>query len=132
MKILFSGDKCTGCKLCTLACSGSRIGAFSENLSNIGIASFYNGDNLETSARLCNLCNTCIENCPSEALSRGKGVITLDRDKCTSCGQCADSCPQKVIYMWEDYPMLCNLCDRDPWCVKLCTKGALATEEVEP
>jgi anaerobic carbon-monoxide dehydrogenase iron sulfur subunit len=131
MSITFSREKCTGCRLCALACSGSRVGVFSETLSNIGITSSYHNDTLETGARLCNLCGACVESCPSGALSRGKEIILLDSDKCTSCGICASLCPSQVIYMWNDYPVLCNLCDHDPWCVKMCAKGALASGEVK-
>ncbi len=132
MNIIFSGEKCTGCRLCSLACSGNRIGAFSETHANIGISSSYHGDDFLITPRLCNHCNTCVENCPSEALHYEGDIITLSREKCTSCGLCRDSCPQHVIYMWEDYPVLCNLCDMDPWCVKICPKEALGTQEVKP
>lgn len=129
--ITFNAEKCTGCRLCSIACSGSRIGVFSDTMANIGVTSHYKGDELVTRARLCDQCGTCISVCPGEALSLTEGFVALDQDKCTSCGLCVESCPQKVIFMWEDHPVLCNLCGNDPWCIKMCAKEALSRSEVK-
>lgn len=126
----FIKEKCTGCQLCALACSGERSGIFSGTLSNVGVSSRYEHEALESEIRMCTHCGTCVESCPQEALEERNGIISLDREKCVSCSTCADACPEKVIYMWNDYPVLCNLCGGNPWCVKMCPKEALVNEEV--
>jgi Fe-S-cluster-containing hydrogenase component 2 len=132
MVLTFASEKCTGCRLCTLACSGSRIGVFSERLANLAIISRYRGNELEVGARICDRCGDCVEACPADALALSGGLVSLDGEKCTSCGACVDACPKGVIYLWKDAPVFCNFCKGDPWCAKICPMEALALEEVTP
>lgn len=131
MAMKFDPGKCTGCRLCALACSGIRIGVFSDTHANIAIDSRYRKDSFEVRARLCDRCGACIEACPTGAISDVGGALVVARDQCTSCGLCASTCPQGVIYMWNDAPVLCNLCGGEPWCVKFCPRDAISFEEVQ-
>lgn len=55
----------------------------------------------------CNLCQTCIENCPRVALSLVNDQIRLDSEICIGCGECAAICPQKAISVtWRGNPFL--------------------------
>ena len=45
----------------------------------------------------CNGCGTCVESCPSEALSLENEKISVDADACVDCGVCVDECPVEAI-----------------------------------
>ena len=45
---------------------------------------------------LCTILNTCIDECPSGAISEGE-KYSIDPDACTECGTCADVCPNEAI-----------------------------------
>ena len=45
----------------------------------------------------CISCGSCIESCPSEAISEGDDKYVIDADKCTDCGSCVDECPSDAI-----------------------------------
>ena len=40
----------------------------------------------------CINCGTCLENCPSGAIIKGK-PYTRNRELCSDCGTCAEVCP---------------------------------------
>jgi len=47
---------------------------------------------------LCTACETCIENCPSEALMMGaQDVPEVNLDRCIGCGVCASGCLEDAI-----------------------------------
>ncbi len=44
----------------------------------------------------CAACLICLRNCPTEAISGGKGIIhVIDQEKCTKCGTCFEVCPSR-------------------------------------
>ena len=45
----------------------------------------------------CTACGSCIDVCPSEAISEGDPIYVIDPDKCTDCGDCAEVCPSEAI-----------------------------------
>ena len=45
----------------------------------------------------CISCGSCVESCPSEAISEGDGKYVIDAEKCTDCGSCVDECPSDAI-----------------------------------
>ena len=47
----------------------------------------------------CNGCGTCVESCPSEALSLENEKISVDADACVDCGVCVDECPEEALSM---------------------------------
>jgi Pyruvate/2-oxoacid:ferredoxin oxidoreductase delta subunit len=48
----------------------------------------------------CSACETCIERCPSGALSMGpEDVPVADMDRCFGCAVCASGCPSDAIEM---------------------------------
>jgi Fe-S-cluster-containing dehydrogenase component len=51
--------------------------------------------------------------------------IEVDHDVCIGCGTCAAKCPTKVVRLREGKSYICNTCDGDPMCVKVCPQGAL-------
>jgi len=47
----------------------------------------------------CIGCNTCVENCPKDALRLTADGIVTDTGLCDLCGICADVCPTKAMEM---------------------------------
>jgi ferredoxin len=45
----------------------------------------------------CTACETCVEECPSEAITMQDEVAVVNEDECTDCGACADVCPAEAI-----------------------------------
>jgi len=53
-------------------------------------------------AELCEACKTCIENCPTSALTMGGDHIPIvNLDLCIGCGVCATGCPEEAIELIE-------------------------------
>ena len=46
----------------------------------------------------CTGCGTCVEECPTEAISlNDDDIAVVNADDCTECGLCVDSCPTSAI-----------------------------------
>jgi NAD-dependent dihydropyrimidine dehydrogenase PreA subunit len=46
---------------------------------------------------LCSGCGTCVQSCPTGAISLVWGIARIDQDRCNSCGICLEACPQGAI-----------------------------------
>lgn len=49
----------------------------------------------------CTGCETCVSECPSEAISMSDEKAVVDNDECIDCGVCVDACPEEAISMEE-------------------------------
>ena len=49
----------------------------------------------------CTGCGTCVESCPSEALTVENEKVVVDQDACVDCGVCVDECPEEALTMDE-------------------------------
>ena len=47
----------------------------------------------------CTGCETCVDVCPSEAISMKDGIAVVDADLCVDCESCVDECPAEAIHM---------------------------------
>ena len=47
----------------------------------------------------CTGCESCIEECPSEAIKMVDEKAVVDIDACVDCGVCVDACPVEAISM---------------------------------
>ena len=47
----------------------------------------------------CTGCESCVEDCPSEAISMADEKAEIDADACVDCGVCVDTCPAEAISM---------------------------------
>lgn len=48
----------------------------------------------------CDGCGTCVEVCPSEAISMtGDGKAEVNEEECVECESCVDECPNDAISM---------------------------------
>jgi ferredoxin len=48
-------------------------------------------------AEKCTGCESCVEECPSEAISMVEDKAVIDNDSCIDCGVCVDACPVEAI-----------------------------------
>ncbi len=47
----------------------------------------------------CTGCESCVPECPSEAIKMVDGKAEVDLDTCVDCGVCVDACPEEAISM---------------------------------
>ncbi len=47
----------------------------------------------------CTGCETCVGECPSEAISMAEEKAVIDDDACVDCAVCVDACPTEAISM---------------------------------
>ena len=47
----------------------------------------------------CTGCETCVAECPSEAISMVDEKAVVDEEACIDCGVCVDACPEEAISM---------------------------------
>jgi len=47
----------------------------------------------------CTGCESCLSECPSEAIKMENGKAVIDADACVDCGVCVDTCPVEAISM---------------------------------
>ncbi|MDD4102124.1 MAG: 4Fe-4S binding protein [Kiritimatiellae bacterium] len=45
----------------------------------------------------CVACGLCKDACPTEAISEGDPIYSIDPDKCVDCGACVGECPNEAI-----------------------------------
>ena len=45
----------------------------------------------------CTGCESCIDECPSNAISMVEGKASVDADSCIDCGACIDACPVEAL-----------------------------------
>ena len=53
----------------------------------------------EVDPSLCVGCETCVDECPAEAITMEDGIAKVDRKKCTECKTCVDVCPSAAIHV---------------------------------
>ena len=46
---------------------------------------------------LCTGCESCVDECPSEAIKMVDGKAQVDKEACIDCGVCIDACPVEAI-----------------------------------
>jgi Fe-S-cluster-containing hydrogenase component 2 len=76
------------------------------------------------------VCQQCSERyctkCPEKAIQIGPlGQVIVSPTLCTACGTCEILCPVGAIELYEEIPLVCDLCGGDPRCVKACTLDAI-------
>ena len=45
----------------------------------------------------CTGCESCVEECPSEAIKVNGEIAVVDEETCIDCGVCVDACPTEAI-----------------------------------
>jgi len=59
------------------------------------------------------------------ATSPKTGAVLVNDEKCTACGVCIKACPGAVPHLHpvKKTVLICDLCDGQPQCAKICQKG---------
>jgi len=122
-------ERCTGCRVCELACSMVHDRVFNPEKARLTIYA----SSLEAmeKARICIHCEepTCKGACPVEAISKDERteLVSVDSDICTGCGQCVEACPYEAmkLHPGTGKAIHCDLCGGYPQCVAYCKPGAL-------
>ncbi len=131
MKVLvFKPELCTGCLECEKVCSQTWFKEQNAEKSAIRLSGEAAGQPGRYQAVVCNQCGECMDVCPTIALMRDKqGVVRIKKPLCVGCLSCVGFCPTEAMFMHADdiVPFKCIACGK---CVKVCSAGALALEEL--
>jgi carbon-monoxide dehydrogenase iron sulfur subunit len=125
--LIINPNKCTGCGICMLACSYRHFKVINPARSRIRVVRLPHEP--VDSPIYCIQCGLCISACPFNALSMDlrTGAVKVDFEKCTGCGICVHVCPYGAASRDPEThkALICDLCDGDPECAKICPEGAL-------
>lgn len=118
LRIKITPAKCSGCRLCEMACSIHHLGVVNTRRSAIRIVK----DDLETGACkpvVCIQCEKmlCMADDPSDQETY--------RSRFHWEKSFSQSCPFHALVLWNDDVYHCDLCGGDPRCVSLCSTGAI-------
>jgi NAD-dependent dihydropyrimidine dehydrogenase PreA subunit len=50
----------------------------------------------------CNACESCVQICPTEAITIQNDIAVIDDSICDECGVCVDECPEEAIFIPEE------------------------------
>lgn len=124
-RIRIDHNKCTGCRLCEIACSLSHI-LDTINPRKARVRVMREGDQFFP----------VIAGPFTDAACNSKGILVLAGIVYDQCALCRASCPTKPTIFKEpdtDIPLKCDFCmlldQPGPSCVKWCTFGALTLVE---
>ena len=124
-------ERCTGCRVCELACSKAQEGLFDPARSRI--KPFKSRSSYIPFT--CFQCENayCERVCPTRAIYRKEesGPVLVDKQKCVGCKLCMLSCPFGMISidLENGLAVKCDTCGGEPECVKHCIPEALRFEE---
>ncbi|HHV37892.1 MAG TPA: 4Fe-4S dicluster domain-containing protein [Tepidimicrobium sp.] len=133
--IVISPDKCTGCRICELACSFIKNDSFNPKDSAIAVLP-YDSVGLQV-PMTCLQCDDphCMTVCTVGAITKDPktGVVKVDDEKCIGCKMCVSACPfgNMTYSSRHEGVVKCDLCDGEPQCVKLCPSDAIEYKELD-
>ncbi len=121
--------RCTGCRLCEIACSVYHEGVANPAAARLAIVRWdEEGVHVPTVCLQCDVA-MCEQVCQPGAITRtvATGALVVDYELCIGCRMCVIGCPYGAMSVHPSgRPVLkCNLCDGEPRCVPFCETGAL-------
>lgn len=123
--LLVDPGKCTGCRMCEVACSFYHEKECNPSLSRINVLRLE--DSLFYPA-MCQHCEKplCANLCPGRAIYKNEdGRVLINYDRCIGCRLCL-LCPFGGISVDVKKKIVkCDLCDDEPKCVKICPTKAI-------
>ncbi|MCY0867925.1 MAG: 4Fe-4S dicluster domain-containing protein [Desulfurococcus sp.] len=124
--ILVDPLRCTGCRLCEIACSLTHEGSIWPSASRIQVYEPYPGAPVPVTCVQCED-YPCVQSCPFNALKIDEktGAVIVIPENCTLCGACVNACPLEIprIIPGKNYVLICDLCGGEPACVKACSEA---------
>jgi len=121
MKIRIDPGKCSGCKLCEIACSIQHSNNINPERSRIKV---FVGDKFSLPV---------LAGPYTEAACNSKTSLVFNGEEINGCLLCRASCPAKVVFQEPglNIPLKCDFCGDppNPQCVKWCPSEALVLEE---
>ena len=117
--------RCSGCSRCEVNCSFFHSGKIGRSGARIKVVKIE-----DIGIDYPVVCQQCRERycakCPEEAIQVDSlGQVIVSPTLCTACGTCEILCPIGAIELFEEIPLVCDLCGGDPRCVKACTLDAI-------
>jgi len=128
-RITVDAGRCAGCRQCEMVCSFQHTKMFSPETSRVTVIK---DDRLGLDYPLmCRQCSDCppLKACPTQAINREGGSITVDWQACIGCGACVEECRYDAVKLYDGKALICDLCGGDPQCVARCPTGALNYSE---
>lgn len=128
-------EKCSGCRLCEIACSLKHEGLIWPEASRIKVFEYAPGISVP---HLCRQCYDyyCVKACPTGSLyvDQSTGAVKVDRGNCTLCRKCVEACPIHAprVVKNKNHVIICDLCDGSPECVKICETSGFHAIKIIP
>lgn len=120
--------RCSGCRLCDLACARAKTGR--DDLDGSRIQTVLDPGSDFCGPVVCLHCAdpACARLCPTGAVRKGpEGIVEVIQGKCTGCLLCTLACPYGGI-RWDGPGgriVKCDLCGGEPRCIPPCAPEAL-------
>lgn len=127
-------QKCTGCRLCEIAC----VNYHQDNLLDFqpAIKVFRHENGLSFMPLVCSQCaeEFCVNVCPTNSLLRisGSGIVMWTKETCIFCKQCVMACEYESIHfsLKDNKIIKCDTCLGEFRCVRICPNNALEIGEM--
>lgn len=118
-------SRCSGCRMCEVACAFYHTGKVNRNLARIKVVQIF--EKGIDGPVVCQQCSEryCLD-CPENALSIGpRGQVIVSPTLCSQCGKCVRECPIGAIEIFDEIARVCDLCGDSPRCVISCSREAI-------